>query len=350
MLQKIRRFVTGHNAAGKAIVMIDDHAPNATEIKGWPGLGVTEVWVTDEMPVSNDGPKDRSLRPMRHDPTPSGTIFRVVEIPPESASTQDRPRRGFRPSRQHPQTERCGFRQAPDHAQDRLDRLSGGHLGLDAHAYGRRRSRAACRRLHRPARHQSCVGQPQRQTLPARSGPHRRQSPRPDPTATGALDEPRGLGREMGARRARPAGDCAWRRDLLDLSAMGGALARAGRQSARLVPAGRPGRYRHDQPAGIPRSAVCDLARRAGRGADERQAPQRGVRLHHRDIGSLAGSGEPRPRRRCRAARPHHRDRQRRVAASFIEATASTWRRAGPTISPGCSIPAAPPAARKARC
>ena len=81
MLQKIRRFVTGHNAAGKAIVMIDDHAPNATEIKGWPGLGVTEVWVTDEMPVSNDGPKDRSLRPMRHDPTPSGTIFRVVEIP-----------------------------------------------------------------------------------------------------------------------------------------------------------------------------------------------------------------------------------------------------------------------------
>ncbi len=53
MVQKIRRFVTGHNAAGKAIVMIDDHAPNATEIKGWPGLGVTELWVTDEMPVSN---------------------------------------------------------------------------------------------------------------------------------------------------------------------------------------------------------------------------------------------------------------------------------------------------------
>ncbi len=83
MLQKIRRFVTGHNAAGKSIVMLDDHAPNATPIKGWPGLGVTEVWVTDEMPVDNNGGADRSLRPMRHDPTPSGTIFRVVEIPPE---------------------------------------------------------------------------------------------------------------------------------------------------------------------------------------------------------------------------------------------------------------------------
>ena len=55
MLQKIRRFVTGHNAAGKSIVMLDDHAPNATPIKGWPGLGVTEVWVTDEMPVDNNG-------------------------------------------------------------------------------------------------------------------------------------------------------------------------------------------------------------------------------------------------------------------------------------------------------
>jgi len=95
MLQKIRRFVTGHNAAGRATVTIDDHAPNATEIKGWPGLGVTELWVTDEMPVSNDGSKDRSLRPMRHDPTRSGTIFRVVEIPPESAGTKIDPDAAF---------------------------------------------------------------------------------------------------------------------------------------------------------------------------------------------------------------------------------------------------------------
>ena len=51
MVQKIRRFVTGHNAAGKAVVMFDDHAPNATPLKGWPGAGVTEIWVTDEMPV-----------------------------------------------------------------------------------------------------------------------------------------------------------------------------------------------------------------------------------------------------------------------------------------------------------
>ena len=59
MLQKIRRVVTGHNAAGKAVILFDDHAPNVNPLKGWPGAGVTEVWVTDEMPVSNlgsDGP------------------------------------------------------------------------------------------------------------------------------------------------------------------------------------------------------------------------------------------------------------------------------------------------------
>ena len=86
MGQKIRRIVTGHNDQGKAIIAIDDLAPNATEIKGWPGLCVTELWVTGEMPVDNNGKSDQGERPMRHDPTPNGTIFRIVEIPPESAT------------------------------------------------------------------------------------------------------------------------------------------------------------------------------------------------------------------------------------------------------------------------
>src|SRR6202044_4159706 len=95
MVQKVRRIVTGHNAAGKAVVLFNDEAPNATPLKGWPGAGVTEIWVTDEMPVSNDGSADRSLRPMRHDPTPSGTIFPVVEIPPETSSSKIDPAAAF---------------------------------------------------------------------------------------------------------------------------------------------------------------------------------------------------------------------------------------------------------------
>ena len=84
MGQKIRRIVTGHDASGKSNILINDLAPNATEIKGWPGLVVTELWTTSEMPVNNSGTEDQGARPMRHDPTPSGTIFRVVEFPPES--------------------------------------------------------------------------------------------------------------------------------------------------------------------------------------------------------------------------------------------------------------------------
>lgn len=89
MIQKIKRYVTGHDKDGKAIVTYDDHAPNAVPLKGWPGAGVTEIWVTGEMPVNNMGETDQSLRPLQHDPVRSGTIFRVVEIPPESSSNID---------------------------------------------------------------------------------------------------------------------------------------------------------------------------------------------------------------------------------------------------------------------
>lgn len=85
MIQRIHRYVTGHDSEGKSVITIDDFAPNATEIDGWPGAGVTEIWVTDEIPVDNGGTEDRSLRPLRHDPAPQGTIFRVVEIPPEQS-------------------------------------------------------------------------------------------------------------------------------------------------------------------------------------------------------------------------------------------------------------------------
>ena len=78
MGQKIHRIVTGHNTEGKAVITINDHATNAVEIKGWPGLWVTDLCTTDEMPVDNNGSADRGARPLRHDPTPRGTIFRVT--------------------------------------------------------------------------------------------------------------------------------------------------------------------------------------------------------------------------------------------------------------------------------
>lgn len=82
-----RRIVTGHNSDGKSVILFDDKGLNVTHIPSWEGLYVTELWVTSEMPINNHGEEDRSLRPMKHDPDPSGTIFRLVEIPPESKTT-----------------------------------------------------------------------------------------------------------------------------------------------------------------------------------------------------------------------------------------------------------------------
>ena len=95
MAIKVRRIVTGHDKSGNSNITINDSAPNATEIKGWPGLVVTELWTTNDMPVDNMGAADQGARPMRHDPTPGGTIFRVVEFPPESSMKGVDPQAAF---------------------------------------------------------------------------------------------------------------------------------------------------------------------------------------------------------------------------------------------------------------
>lgn len=89
MPSPIRRIVTGLNAAGKSVVTFDSDATNLLDSAAWPGSRVSELWVTEEIPVDNSGDLDRGARPIRHDPTPGGTIFRVVEIPPEASAKID---------------------------------------------------------------------------------------------------------------------------------------------------------------------------------------------------------------------------------------------------------------------
>jgi len=80
---QVRRFVTGHNAAGKACLTFSGPPSNIREMPGWPGLFINEMWVTEEAPAETAGSVDRALRPIRHDPSPQGSIFRVIEIPSE---------------------------------------------------------------------------------------------------------------------------------------------------------------------------------------------------------------------------------------------------------------------------
>lgn len=89
MTFNVRRFVTGLDESGRSIVTFDDVAGNVLPVAGWPGAAITEIWTTDEMPIDNGGNVDRGARPIRHDPTPNGTIFRVVEIPPDDGRPID---------------------------------------------------------------------------------------------------------------------------------------------------------------------------------------------------------------------------------------------------------------------
>ena len=83
-MKPVRRIVTA-NRGGKAVVLFDDAAPNQ-KLRQASGLVSTLVWVTDETPADISGTADRSLREIGVPPPASGTIFRVVDFPPEGGA------------------------------------------------------------------------------------------------------------------------------------------------------------------------------------------------------------------------------------------------------------------------
>ena len=85
MVEKIRRAVTGHDQNGKSIFIIDGEATAVKEMESMPGLALTDIWVTGEAPANNEGHSDAANRPIVLEPPKNGTIFRVVEFPPDSA-------------------------------------------------------------------------------------------------------------------------------------------------------------------------------------------------------------------------------------------------------------------------
>jgi mannose-6-phosphate isomerase-like protein (cupin superfamily) len=82
MASPIRRVVTGKDASGKAIAMID---AVATTVHRREELGVTNtlLWVTDSNPAEFSNREDTANRKVGVLPPPGGTIFRVIEFAPE---------------------------------------------------------------------------------------------------------------------------------------------------------------------------------------------------------------------------------------------------------------------------
>ena len=79
MSLKIRRVVTGHDASGKAVVVVDEISKNV--ISRRPNHESCVIWTTDEFPANNDDDTDDGLRKVGT-VDPAGTVFRLVEYGP----------------------------------------------------------------------------------------------------------------------------------------------------------------------------------------------------------------------------------------------------------------------------
>ena len=80
-MSKVRRVITGHNADGKSVILVDGLAPNTMEMAG--GLAIADLWETKGAPADNSGSADNADRPIKLEPPENGSVFRVVDFPPD---------------------------------------------------------------------------------------------------------------------------------------------------------------------------------------------------------------------------------------------------------------------------
>lgn len=82
MARRIRRVVTGHNAAGKSVFIMDGPPPSVFD-RGPGRTCVTELWESRSTPADNSGTAEVTDHPNRLPPPRNGTVFRIVEYPPD---------------------------------------------------------------------------------------------------------------------------------------------------------------------------------------------------------------------------------------------------------------------------
>ena len=83
MPKQIRRVVTGHNAAGRSIFVADAPTPHVFQRTKGSAI-VHELWETASTPADNRGNTDAIARGHRLPPPKGGSVFRVIEYPPDS--------------------------------------------------------------------------------------------------------------------------------------------------------------------------------------------------------------------------------------------------------------------------
>jgi naringenin degradation protein FdeH len=83
MTKAIRRVVTGHDVAGRSVFIMDGPTPHVfSRTKG--SAVVHELWETARTPADNRGSGDAISRGHRLPPPKNGSVFRVIEYPPDT--------------------------------------------------------------------------------------------------------------------------------------------------------------------------------------------------------------------------------------------------------------------------
>ncbi len=86
-LPPVRRVVTGHDAAGKAVVIADDLLDSIANPSGTSSF--TLLWTADGMPVDNDDTADGRNRQVGLT-LPGGSVIRIVDMLPGTTAPMHR--------------------------------------------------------------------------------------------------------------------------------------------------------------------------------------------------------------------------------------------------------------------
>jgi quercetin dioxygenase-like cupin family protein len=78
----VRRIVTGHDAKGQSCFILDGK-PSLARQRMAGSVIVTELWLTSNTPADNSGVAETAGGPLRLQPPGDGSVFRVIDFPPE---------------------------------------------------------------------------------------------------------------------------------------------------------------------------------------------------------------------------------------------------------------------------
>lgn len=84
-IRRFRRVVTGHDAQGRSVIISDGTVPHIMPIMEQPDFAVTDFWKTFATPADNSDKtvNDPCSLPIRVAPPENGSVFRVVQFPPD---------------------------------------------------------------------------------------------------------------------------------------------------------------------------------------------------------------------------------------------------------------------------